>query len=1430
MDNRGGKFAIGLKPLLLLAVFFIALFANTDSAQARTNIYAPGVDINTPTTWTATGSPYVISGYAWLDVTSTLTIDAGVVVKFIPDNWNHRYNGLNVSGGGKIIANGTGDTPVIFTSYYDDTASGDTNGDGATASPVAGDWRGIILDADASELSHVEVRYSANIYQSYGGIEIKNNSTASLSDVSIKYSAGSALRLNQPASPTIANITIDTSNDYGLYSTIAGSSINVINANITNCTDGVAVLSVANTLAFTNAMVANTKPVINLTGATVSVNATWPKIGSAAYVLDNDISVPGVTLTIAPGVVVKGEYGLYPDSRLEISGRLLAQGTADQPIVFTSLRDDTAGGDSNNDGTASAPAAGDWGGLYFENSANSVLEYATVRYGGNYSDDFNGVFYATTDNVMLHLKNSSLAIATSTIGLANTAIYLESASGLTLSGSTVATTTTAILSSSSLGSTISNTSFINNTHFAISNFGSGQIDGRHNWWADDSGPTVASNPGGVGNAISSNVLYDPWIVQIPPNQAPTLSYVATSGYTADGVEPNVSFKNSTLPVFKVLYSDAENTVSYVRLVTASSTVAMATSTGGVYEYTPASGTFGKASYTYHFEASDGVANVRLPATGELSFEVKNIPVILVPGVMGTELKQDIGQISFTFWPNIQQMIFWFLDDFMDPLAMNTDGSPSDSSVIIGDMIRSLSGGLYNIFAGLENSLVSIGYEEDNDLFVFPYDWRLDIRNSSQKLKDKIDAVLTQTGSQKIDVVAHSMGGLVTKQYTLDNTAAKIDKLIFVGTPHLGSPKSAKMLLFGDHLVKIFVPLLNPGEMKYLAQNMLSVYQLLPSSSYFTQIGRYIYDLTNSQSFDYQGTKQYLTDTGRNATLLQNAYDFHTSALDDFAVGNLDAYNIVGCDSATLGKILIRNGVFTGTEYGLELVPGDGTVPLESADAVTLPSNKVFYAKGVEHATMPSQASIRQLITQIITGNADISSLPDITQNINQCVFNGQIVSVYSPVDLHVYDSNGNHVGPDSNGDIELNIPGATYEQIGSDKFVFLPNASGVSYNVQLDGTGNGTFSLRVEKVENNQVTETAYYNDVPVTESGAAQVTLASNVSGTVLQVDQSGTGSFTTAPVSAVLDSAQAADVTQPISTIAVSGGQTSATVSLSATDDNAGVLKIEYSLNNGTTWNTYGNSFIITTLGSNTLQYRAIDRAGNREDVKSQTITVVSAPAAVIPLATGGSTANSEPTATPSAKAQVLGAEQERPQRDQYSKDDILQALNNADGKVLLDYLGRERDVSLENSVKRKYSKDLTFNAALTNFIAYGTKSTLALGEGERASVLRSYQETFKGLPKTMADWEDLINIATGELPSRRNKIKEQRVNADFKKINNREANLSKDQDVQSIMTMAYGLRPKIRDLDKERASLKVFVRIYRRLPRDIADWDIIRAISYY
>jgi len=114
-------------------------------------------------------------------------------------------------------------------------------------------------------------------------------------------------------------------------------------------------------------------------GGSLAASQTW--MGAQLYHVTSDITVPsGVTLTIQPGAVLKFD----PNTSLIVSpgGHLVAQGTVAQPIYFTSIRDDSIGGDTNGDGNSTSPAPGDWRQIYVDDQAAATLNHVYILYGG----------------------------------------------------------------------------------------------------------------------------------------------------------------------------------------------------------------------------------------------------------------------------------------------------------------------------------------------------------------------------------------------------------------------------------------------------------------------------------------------------------------------------------------------------------------------------------------------------------------------------------------------------------------------------------------------------------------------------------------------------------------------------------------------------------------------------------------------------------------------------------------------------------------------------------------------------------------------------------------------------------------------------------------------------------------------------------------
>lgn len=167
-------------------------------------------------------------------------------------------------------------------------------------------------------------------------------------------------------------------------------------------------------LLFTSCEKETTDPIIDADPtaritANITENTTW-KSGNV-YILGGRITVMnGVTLTIEPGVIIKGEAGTGANATALLVARgakIMAEGTAAKPIIFTSVADEimpediTAGnfGSPNLDPDIN----GLWGGLMVLGKApisasNESGDVSEVQIEGIPTSDLNGLYGGNVPN------------------------------------------------------------------------------------------------------------------------------------------------------------------------------------------------------------------------------------------------------------------------------------------------------------------------------------------------------------------------------------------------------------------------------------------------------------------------------------------------------------------------------------------------------------------------------------------------------------------------------------------------------------------------------------------------------------------------------------------------------------------------------------------------------------------------------------------------------------------------------------------------------------------------------------------------------------------------------------------------------------------------------------------------------------------------
>ena len=230
-----------------------------------------------------------------------------------------------------------------------------------------------------------------------------------------------------------------------------------------------------------------------------------------------------------------------------------------------------------------------------------------------------------------------------------------------------------------------------------------------------------------------------------------------------------------------------------------------------------------------------------------------VPVIIIPGLIGSELvNKNTGD---KVWFDLGRAKD---DDLRLPISPRI--SENHDSLIPGDILREVQLIRFtpkiDIYQKLLTSIEKDGYREgkiddppDNGasdtFYVFAYDWRLDNVENARNLLKKLDFVRARLKAPKLkfDIVAHSMGGLITRYALMFGAAELTEKtpkpawkgaeyfnnIMLVGTPNGGSLPALESLqngftLFGSGKINLpFVRNLS----KFDLFTIPSIYQLLP---------------------------------------------------------------------------------------------------------------------------------------------------------------------------------------------------------------------------------------------------------------------------------------------------------------------------------------------------------------------------------------------------------------------------------------------------------------------------------------------------------------------------------------------------------------------------------------------------------------------------
>lgn len=628
------------------------------------------------------------------------------------------------------------------------------------------------------------------------------------------------------------------------------------------------------------------------------------------------------------------------------------------------------------------------------------------------------------------------------------------------------------------------------------------------------------------------------------------------------------------------------------------------------------------------------------------------PLIVIPGIMGSQLwvkspdPREIWPAPFLSAAERRQFITSFNDNVVAVDAVREIGLIAIYKPLLEFLTKDVQqGGLgYTEEPRAANSTLSplercqnLQAQQNStyDLFIFAYDWRRSIEANAVELGKLITCVRAIHQVQKVDLIAHSMGGLVGGVYVQNEAqAAQVRKLITIATPWHGSPALLVAAMSGSKPLNwLQRPTLgiSTDDMRRWTRVFTGAQQLLPTETYVQTYNNVVFkeqgwDINangrENEAYDYAQLISLLHNKyapiGTNAASFSETYAPHWQRFPQVEYypiygdrgGNTTISTIIArkmgiCEtnaSAVIDSalIIIAPKPCYGTTFeALSYAAGDGTVPVASAapagwttyvvratwqDAVPIIGN-------TEHTNLVKNEAVWEKIRLALAGQLGEPLVAVAAQSAPNPGF--YVTGIGMPM-LAVTDLLGNTIG--SEGTEAGSDPvHADYHRLGDQAHALLFPA-GAPYTITLR-TGTTPFYLEINRGTGDSADLAVRYQDLSLPAHTTAMLRItAQGIEPLYADIDGDGDAETEIAPTASI-SGAAAADLAPPDVAVAGAGPLNARTVTITATDS-TGVRQLFYSLN-GSIFQPYTEAVTVDALQQPMIYAFADDLLANRSDI---------------------------------------------------------------------------------------------------------------------------------------------------------------------------------------------------------------------------------------